>query len=72
MNGRSAGGFALLLIGSLGLIGYLSGNFDRWLAFLFSPAGAPIAPTGAPAPTVAPAPASSSAGAAPTTYQRIA
>jgi hypothetical protein len=34
---RSAGGLVLLLIGSLALIGYLTGNLDRWLAFLFTP-----------------------------------
>ncbi len=52
MNGRSAGGLALLLIGSLALIGYLTGNLDRWLGFLFSPAATPPASsstTGSPA-----------------------
>jgi len=34
---RSSGGFLLLLVGALGLIGFLTGNLDRWLAFLFSP-----------------------------------
>lgn len=41
MNGRSAGGLVLLLVGSLALIGYLTGNLDRWLGALFTP------PTGA-------------------------
>jgi len=36
---RSSGGFLLLLVGALGLIGFLSGNLDRWLGFLFSPGG---------------------------------
>jgi hypothetical protein len=36
---RSSGGFLLLLLGALGLIGFLSGNLDRWLGFLFSPGG---------------------------------
>jgi len=43
MNGRSAGGLVLLLIGSLALIGYLTGNLDRWLGYLFSPAATPPA-----------------------------
>jgi hypothetical protein len=61
---RSFGGLALLLIGSLGLIGFLTGNLDRWLAFLFSPGGAPLAaPASATAPSSAPAP---------TSYQRTA
>jgi hypothetical protein len=34
---RSSGGFLLLLLGALGLIGFLSGNLDRWLGYLFSP-----------------------------------
>ncbi len=38
---RSSGGFLLLLIGALGLIGFLSGNLDRWLAYLFSPTQPP-------------------------------
>jgi len=37
MNSRSAGGLVLLLIGSLALIGYLTGNLDRWLGYLFTP-----------------------------------
>jgi hypothetical protein len=36
---RSSGGFLLLLLGALGLIGFLSGNLDRWLGYLFSPGG---------------------------------
>lgn len=47
---RGSGGFVLLLIGAIGLIGFLTGNLDRWLAFLFSPSGAGgLAPTAAPA-----------------------
>jgi hypothetical protein len=45
MNGRSAGGLVLLLVGSIGLIGYLTGNLDRWLAALFTPP-APAKATG--------------------------
>jgi hypothetical protein len=57
-----AGGFLLLLIGALGLIGFLTGNLDRWLAFLFSP-GTPTSATGTPAssPPVATASAPASA-----------
>lgn len=50
---RGSGGFVLLLIGAIGLIGFLTGNLDRWLAFLFSPSGGGgLAPT-ATAPAVA-------------------
>jgi len=48
----SSSGFLLLLLGALGLIGYLTGNLDRWLGYLFS-AGTTTTP-------VAPAPAASS------------
>lgn len=74
---RSAGGFVLLLIGALGLIGFLTGQLDRWLAFLFTPPGSSSPPAGAGAPPSSPGtsgiglvtpqtgarPASSSAGA---------
>lgn len=48
MKGTGAGGLLLLLIGALGLIGFLTGNLDRWLGYLFSP-GTPIATSGTPA-----------------------
>ncbi len=48
MRGSGAGGFLLLLVGALGLIGFLTGNLDRWLAFLFSP-GTPTSTAGTPA-----------------------
>jgi len=32
----SSSGFLLLLIGAIGLIGFLTGNLDRWLGYLFS------------------------------------
>jgi hypothetical protein len=54
---RSSGGFLLLLLGALGLIGFLSGNLDRWLGFLFSPSSS--SPTVAGAVT-ATAPSSTS------------
>jgi hypothetical protein len=44
---RGSGGFLLLLIGALGLIGFLSGNLDRWLAYLFSPSDTSPTVTGA-------------------------
>ncbi len=36
---RSSSGFLLLLVGAIALIGFLTGNLDRWLAFLFVPPG---------------------------------
>jgi len=33
----SSAGLLLFLIAALGLIGFLSGNLDRWLGYLFSP-----------------------------------
>jgi hypothetical protein len=36
---RSSSGFLLLLVGSIALIGFLTGNLDRWLAYLFVPPG---------------------------------
>lgn len=62
MNGRSAGGLVLLLLGSLGLIGFLTGNLDRWLGFLFSPTATP---TTAHASSYVPPASSSPATAAP-------
>lgn len=50
---RSSGGFVLLLIGAIGLIGFLTGNLDRWLAFLFSPGGTPGPGVSTAAPAVA-------------------
>lgn len=43
----SSSGFLLLLLGAIGLIGFLTGNLDRWLGYLFSAgtATAPVAPT---------------------------
>lgn len=55
---RSAGGLVLLLIGSVGLIGFLTGQLDRWLAFLFTPPGS-ASTSATAAPATAP-PASSS------------
>jgi len=54
MRTSSSGAFLLLVIGAVGLIGFLTGNLDRWLAFLFTPPGSSIAPATAgqaPAPT---------------------
>jgi hypothetical protein len=36
---RSSSGFLLLLVGAIALIGFLTGNLDRWLAYLFVPPG---------------------------------
>lgn len=36
-------GLLLLLLGFLGLAGFLTGNLERWLAALFSPPSAPTA-----------------------------
>lgn len=33
----SSAGLLLLLIAVLGLVGFLTGNLDRWLAFMFDP-----------------------------------
>jgi hypothetical protein len=38
----STSGFLLLLLGALGLIGFLTGNLDRWLGYLFSAGSTPI------------------------------
>lgn len=38
----SSSGFLLLLLGAIGLIGFLTGNLDRWLAYLFSAGSAPV------------------------------
>jgi hypothetical protein len=49
----SSSGFLLLLLGAIGLIGFLTGNLDRWLGYLFS-AGTgtvPVAPTSSSAAT---------------------
>lgn len=47
----STSGLLLLLIGILGLAGFLTGNFDRWLAYLFDPTRPPLA--GPPPPPAA-------------------
>lgn len=47
MKGNGAGGFLLLLVGALGVIGYLTGQLPRWLGALFSP-GTPVATSGQP------------------------
>lgn len=49
----STSGLLLLLIGSLGLIGFLTGNLDRWLGFLFTPPGVPATTTNLASPVVA-------------------
>lgn len=36
---KGGGGFLLLVVGALGLIGFLTGNLDRWLGYLFTPGG---------------------------------
>jgi hypothetical protein len=36
-------GLLLLVIGFVGLAGYLTGNLDRWLSALFTPPQAPTA-----------------------------
>lgn len=55
MGRSSSSGLLLLLIGSLGLIGFLSGQLERWLGFLFTPPGVPptVSPTGTTATTAA-------------------
>ncbi len=50
MNRSSTSGLLLLLIGSLGLIGFLTGQLDRWLAWLFAPPGTAAVPTSLSAP----------------------
>jgi hypothetical protein len=35
----SAAGFLLFLLGAIALAGFLTGNLDRWLGFLFSAGG---------------------------------
>lgn len=49
---RSSSGLLLLLIAVLGLVGFLTGNLDRWLAYLFDPARPPLSgASSTPAPT---------------------
>lgn len=50
----SAAGFLLFLLGAIALAGFLTGNLDRWLGYLFSAGAAPTNLTGAV--TAAPAP----------------
>lgn len=57
----STSGFLLLILGAIGLIGFLTGNLDRWLAYLFAQPGAPLATSVGP---------TSPAVAAPTTGNR--
>ena len=52
----STSGLLLLLIGSLGLIGFLTGNLDRWLAYLFTPPGSSSSGTNLASPIGATAP----------------
>lgn len=53
-SGRaSTSGLLLLLIGALGLIGFLNGQLDRWLAWLFKPPDAPPATSSTAAAAVA-------------------
>jgi hypothetical protein len=35
-------GLLLLLVAALGLIGFLTGNLDRWLGYLFDPTRPPL------------------------------
>jgi hypothetical protein len=58
----STSGLLLLLIGSIGLIGFLSGQLDRWLGFLFTPPGSVAPSTNLAAPVGTTAPASTPAG----------
>lgn len=45
------GGLLLLVVGFVGLAGYLTGNLDRWLSALFTPPASPtsslVPPAGA-------------------------
>lgn len=41
------GGFILFLVGALALAGFLTGNLDRWLGFLFVPTGESMGVSGA-------------------------
>lgn len=45
MRSSSTGGLLLLLVAVAGLIGFLTGNLDRWLAFLFDPGRPGLEPT---------------------------
>lgn len=53
---KGGGGFLLLVLGALGLIGFLTGNLDRWLGALFTPSG-----TATPSSTTSPLGAPTSA-----------
>lgn len=60
-SGRtSTSGLLLLLVGALALIGFLTGNLDRWLAYLFTPGG-----TAATSSTAGPPPAGQAAPVGP-------
>lgn len=52
-------GLLLLFIGIAGLAGFLTGNLDRWLGYLFDPGRPPLGATpktGGTAPAPAPQP----------------
>lgn len=62
MRSSSSAGLLLLLVAFIGIAGFLTGNLDRWLAALFSPA-----------PTVAPSsPSTTRATSVGSTTQRQA
>jgi hypothetical protein len=49
----STSGLLLILLGVVVLSGFLTGNLDRWLGFLFDPSRPGLGPVSAPATSTA-------------------
>jgi hypothetical protein len=54
MQPSSTSGLLLLLIGVTVLAGILTGNWSRWLSYLFDPTHPPLAPATSSAPILGP------------------
>lgn len=60
----SSSGFLLLLVGILAAVGFLSGQLDRWMAWLFQPPGsaAPASATSGASSSLPPSQTNQSVG----------
>lgn len=72
MSSSSTGGLLLLVLGLLALSGFLTGNLDRWIAYLFDPARPPITGGSSPTPTGKPTASTPGTGAGMATTASLA
>jgi hypothetical protein len=68
----SASGMLLLLIALLGLAGFVTGNLDRWIGYLFDPSRPPLGGSTPAPPAAAPGATTSLVSLAGTSQRRTA